>query len=195
MRCPKSLGGSLGASLSALMWSATAEAVSNFLITPPIPAAASCKITCSVVNLTSQTRAVMGVGVHDATNAEVDSGCFQCPGWSGMFRHRYGSHGRTIPLLLCVQCCSGARGFDPGVDLCRLWDQRRAHQNLPAGVVIGQSLTPRRLETSRPRNSGHPAPRADAAGSANRSPENPMNPRLTAARSSRRTSTVGRRSP
>jgi hypothetical protein len=75
MRCPKKLGGILGVSLSALIWNATAEAESNVLITPPIPAAGSCKITCSVVNLTSQTQAVMGVGVHDATNAEVDSGC------------------------------------------------------------------------------------------------------------------------
>jgi hypothetical protein len=74
MRCPKKLGGILGASLSALMWNATAEAASNFLITPPIPAAASCKITCSVVNLTSQTQALMGVAVHDATNAQVNSG-------------------------------------------------------------------------------------------------------------------------
>jgi hypothetical protein len=78
-RCTKTLGGIFGASLLALTWNATAEAASNFLITPPIPATGSCRVICSVVNLTSQTQAIMGVVVHDATNAEVSSACPNIP--------------------------------------------------------------------------------------------------------------------
>lgn len=78
-QCTKTLGGSLGASLLALMWDAIAEAGSNSLITPPIPAAGSCRVTCSIVNSTSQTQAIMGVAVHDATDVEVSSACPNIP--------------------------------------------------------------------------------------------------------------------
>jgi hypothetical protein len=78
-RCTKTLGGILGASLLALTWSATAEAAPDFLITPPIPATGSCKVICSVVNLTSQTQTIMGVSVHDATDASVSSSCSNIP--------------------------------------------------------------------------------------------------------------------
>lgn len=57
----------------------TAEAASNFLITPPIPATGSCRVICSVVNLTSQTQTIMGVVVHDATDAEVSIACRDIP--------------------------------------------------------------------------------------------------------------------